>query len=823
MFSDTEGDSSMKKAISILLFLMMTVLLCSGAMAATYQTGTYSTAENTSEDGVITYTLVTEDDGTKYARISGYEGTSARITIHESIGAYPVIQIDNQVFDYNDCIEEVVIYGSNLQVIDYEAFNRCKNLTKINFPSSLVEIGSSAFAYCESLKDYNEDASFNIAYVGKNAFDHCTSLESAHFLANATYIGKSAFGSCSVLKNITLSPSLETLGTGAFAFTALTEFTFPPKILDVPSAVLNGCENLETLVLAEGTRSIASVAFANCVKITEFSIPDSVTSIDQEFIRGTSITEFDWPERFTTIPAYMFADCKYLTEFTIPDTVTKIETGAFSGTAIESFTVPLWMTHIPDHLLRGCSNLREIILHDNLQLIGEKAFAYTAITELDLPDSLTTIQYGALSGCTGLTKLDIPSSVVSIGNVAFEGCSGLTELVIPESILSLGHNMFANCTSLKKITLPPAIQSIANSMFKNCSALESIDIPESVSVIGDSAFKGCTSLKSLHIPDGATTIGESAFENCTSLASIYLPDSLETFSESSGYLAGTFANCTALESIVIPGSISNIYGETFYNCTALRTVVVKEYPDILDPQKVMTIAYNAFRACTALEKVYLPRTLYTLESSAFPYNSKTKYYLYSDSTWLEGAYLPSSQIVYLDDADFSEYGLILMDSALVMNAGSVFTLTPFFCPEGYYTPTWTSSNENVATVADGVVTAHNEGTATITVNVSGVTASALVTVTKIEGLMPLPASLTVIGQEAFTGIKAKYVVVPATVTEIGANAFDNCPGGMSVEITSSSINIDEDAFGDTSVVIVCPDGSPAMEFAVANGYTYQIK
>ena len=39
----------MKKAISILLFLMMMIALCGGAMATTYQTGTYSTAENTSE------------------------------------------------------------------------------------------------------------------------------------------------------------------------------------------------------------------------------------------------------------------------------------------------------------------------------------------------------------------------------------------------------------------------------------------------------------------------------------------------------------------------------------------------------------------------------------------------------------------------------------------------------------------------------------------------------------------------------------------------------------------------------------------------------
>ena len=86
-----------------------------------------------------------------------------------------------------------------------------------------------------------------------------------------------------------------------------------------------------------------------------------------------------------------------------------------------------------------------------------------------------------------------------------------------------------------------------------------------------------------------------------------------------------------------------------------------------------------------------------------------------------------------------------------------------------------------------------------------------------------PTSLKKIGDGAFDGCYLSSVGWAEGLEEIGANAFDNCPGGMSVEITSSSINIDEDAFGDTSVVIVCSDGSPAMEFAVANGYTYQIK
>ena len=302
--------------------------------------------------------------------------------------------------------------------------------------------------------------------------------------------------------------------------------------------------------------------------------------------------------------------------------------------------------------------------------------------------------------------------------------------------------------------------------------------------------------------------------NCTALKSIFLPEGLTT-------LNAAFRGCSALESVTIPGSVSTIYGETFYDCSGLKTLIISE--------GVQTIGgYTLFGYSNEpkLEKVYLPRSLTSFEAYLFPYgNRNVRYYVYrgsdADTSLLDSGH--SQQIVYLDDLEFGDCGTILMPDALNITAGGAFTLKPVFAPAGNYGPVWSSSNPYIATVKDGVVTAHNEGTATITVNVSGVTANALVTVTKIEGLMTLPASLTVIGREAFTGIKAKYVVVPATVTEIGANAFDNCPGGMSVEITSSSIDIDEDAFGDTSVVVVCPDGSPAMEFAVANGYTYKIK
>ena len=77
---------------------------------------------------------------------------------------------------------------------------------------------------------------------------------------------------------------------------------------------------------------------------------------------------------------------------------------------------------------------------------------------------------------------------------------------------------------------------------------------------------------------------------------------------------------------------------------------------------------------------------------------------------------------------------ITMDSTLSLKAGTTATLTPTFTPDGSTAAlTWSSSNESVATVNGGTVTAIKSGTTTITAKVNDtIQASCTVTVTKAD-------------------------------------------------------------------------------------------
>ena len=85
----------------------------------------------------------------------------------------------------------------------------------------------------------------------------------------------------------------------------------------------------------------------------------------------------------------------------------------------------------------------------------------------------------------------------------------------------------------------------------------------------------------------------------------------------------------------------------------------------------------------------------------------------------------------------------------------------------------------------------------------------------------LPASLTAIGAEAFSGGAFTYAVVPAGVARINSGAFANCPSLQYVEIQGADTAISDNAFGGrTDFTIIAPAGSAAETWANQHGVNF---
>ena len=135
-----------------------------------------------------------------------------------------------------------------------DAFNSCKSLEKVTFPSSLRFIGSSAFNECDGLRSVRiPDGVQELS----GTFTRCDNLSECILPEGLTTIGTLAFYSCYSLHELELPSTVNTLGNGCFF-----------------------ASGVEELVLPEGVQSIPGDAFLRCA-LRRLTIPESVTFIDE--------------------------------------------------------------------------------------------------------------------------------------------------------------------------------------------------------------------------------------------------------------------------------------------------------------------------------------------------------------------------------------------------------------------------------------------------------------------------------------------------------------------------------------------------------------
>ena len=134
---------------------------------------------------------------------------------------------------FQDCSSMVSLtMGESLTSIGNYAFSGCTALmSNLIFPSSLIEIGTSAFN-ATNVQSVNFDITgSSLTTIGERAFFHCVNLTGTLEVPNnVTEIGTYAFSECNLI-SIKLGPNTTTLGSYAFSGnTHLTEVIIPNVI-----------------------------------------------------------------------------------------------------------------------------------------------------------------------------------------------------------------------------------------------------------------------------------------------------------------------------------------------------------------------------------------------------------------------------------------------------------------------------------------------------------------------------------------------------------------------------------------------------------------
>ena len=328
-------------------------------------------------------------------------------------------------YEYGISIPSTVTYeGETFPVVAIQdfAFYNCPNLTEVNIPSSITEIGKEVFRKCPNLARINvENSSGHFRSVNGILYDKWSTeliavpakvnIEEVNYVlpTTVTSIRDYAMAGCTELTTVTLPTGLKKIGKNAF----------------------EGCTSLISVNIPSGLTKIGEYAFNNCGKLAiDVVIPEAIQEIPQALFQNcSSIKSVTLHPEVYSIGWQAFFGCAALMSIQLPNDIETIATGAFANTGLTSIEIPA-----------------------NLSTISSSAFSGTKLSNVVLHEGLTTIEEYAFNGIgSTLASINIPKSVRTISNYAFNG-TFISDIYINNipSKISLSKNApFAKPTDLK--------------------------------------------------------------------------------------------------------------------------------------------------------------------------------------------------------------------------------------------------------------------------------------------------------------------------------------------------------------------------------------
>lgn len=391
-----------------------------------------------------------------------------------------------------------------------------------------------------------------------------------------------------------------------FSGTASGTLVIPTKIQDMPVTTIGAWSFVDAtgitgVSVPEGVTTIEDEAFCNC-PITSVTLPDSLTTIGYNAFGGTNLTSINIPKNVTSIDVNPVSGCTGLTSITVDSANTKykasgnclIETGSKTLIAgCKNSTIPTdgSVTTIGGEAFTYQSGLKSITIPNSVTTIGNGAFESTGLTSLTIPGTVKTIENNAFSGCTGLTTLNMGDGVKTIGGWAFSGCTGLTNVLIPSTVTSIGQNAFYGVKNIMyggTATGSPWGAQASGGFFDGKLIYKDSSKKELLACMPD--VTGAVTL-----PNSVTSIAAGAFANCDKMTSITIPGSVNVIGN------GTFSGCSGLREVVLGEGVKNISNFAFPLSDLTITIpdsvtTINEYAFGLSPKNITIRGYDGSAA-----------------------------------------------------------------------------------------------------------------------------------------------------------------------------------------------------------------------------------
>lgn len=726
-----------------------------------------------------------------------YDTTTSTFTVspHYSVNAFSSMGGGDLVLPlkYND--------GTNdAEVGKVSGFNKSGvKLNNIYLCANIKIIDESAFAdkdnaWSFGYKSVKIPSGSQLTTIGDYAFYNNRFIESVNIPASVTDIGSQIFYNCDNLTSISVARENTTYSSGTDNNCIIRNSS---------KTLIAGCK--ATTIPTDGSvTAIGEYAFAKLSNLTSITIPASVTTIgDYAFYNCDGLTGVTIYNGLQSLGSYAFADCSALSTVYglsyAAGTLNSIGAYAFSNcskltTAID-LTNATSLTSISEYAFNCCSLIPSITIPSSVKIIKERAFnqCNSLVSLTFTGDGLEKVESQAFWYCP-LTQISIPSTLTYVGNNAFAG-NKFTSLEFNHQI-TLGDGAFSG-HGIKNLIIPSYV-TFGSQTF-NSSTMESVSIERSDSSIPSKAFAYCSNLKTVTLNGKVSDIAEDAFYEIQGLEEIIIEDSsissLAWISRSNllGVMAENASIHPSLKSLKFLGSSGiNLFVPGHFSHLVNLT-------DISIPSSVTSIVDTTFTG-TKLENVeFAPNSkIGSIDKCFLGVGETLKSIKFGDgSTKLISVHLASSNYSSLETLDF----------------GNDSSLETMYSDDG---ESWTTlktinfgENSKLGKIGNYAFNGAQISTIKIPASVTEIGQSAFENCTNLEEVIfEAGSKLTTIGDYTFCSTKIESITLPSTLTSIGQSAF--------LDSTLSSIIIPNKV---SSIGACCFEGSGLKEVYFQTGNT----
>jgi len=477
-----------------------------------------------------------------------------------------------------------------------------------------------------------------------------------------TGISKWGLSGLTSLTSLSLPSTLTTLEPYAFMSLAASSIEIPDGVTEIPNDAFSSA-SIQSISLPRNTKSIGTMAFRYCTKLTSITIPASVETIGANAFSSCNsllgvVVESSTPVAVhrlafpTSANVYLYVpkgskaayeaadywkDFKEIIEMPDDPSGLHIPGQTFTSNTDEGVEVTYvvtspttaavgvnYYTKAINDGVTGTVTIPQQVDGLTVTAVNSYAFSFTSISKLDLPPTITSIGDNAIAYCYNLKNIVIPASVTTLQDNIVAGSSKMSVVVVKAAVpIAISENTFADRSKLF-LYVPNGCKEAYEAAdywkeFKEIVEFEG-DASEILSVgdtFSEATEEGVEVLYCVTSPN-TVKIGvdydHKAIDKST-VGSITIPSKVRGL-EVTEVADFAFGSCYYVTAINLPSTIQKMGYCSVGWCSRMESFTI--------PEGMTTISSNALASCYA-KHIDIPATVTSIADNAFKSCDKLTY------------------------------------------------------------------------------------------------------------------------------------------------------------------------------------------------------